>query len=48
MNGYEAQLKQLLSEHGWSFYRNGKGSHEIGLKTVKTRKPFPKIANRGI
>lgn len=32
MNGYEAQLKKLLAEHGWSFIRPGKGSHEIWAK----------------
>ncbi|MEO8719428.1 MAG: type II toxin-antitoxin system HicA family toxin [Burkholderiales bacterium] len=29
MKGYEAELKKILSEHGWSRIRSGKGSHEI-------------------
>ena len=29
MNGYEAELKRLLTKHGWHKVRNGKGSHEI-------------------
>lgn len=28
MNGYERELKKLLSAHGWTFARHGKGSHE--------------------
>lgn len=32
MNGYEAQIKKLPSEHGWRFIRPGKGSHEIWAK----------------
>ena len=29
MNGYEAQIKKILGQHGWKYLRNGKGSHEI-------------------
>jgi len=42
MNGYEAQLKQLLSEHGWSFFRSGKGSHEIWAQNGNHPQTIPK------
>ena len=42
MNGYEAQLKRLLGEHGWSFCRSGKGSHEIWTKVGKNPQTLPK------
>jgi serine/threonine-protein kinase HipA len=29
MKGYEAELKRLLAQNGWAFFRQGKGSHEI-------------------
>lgn len=29
MNGYEKQIKEKLKENGWTFLRNGTGSHEI-------------------
>jgi predicted RNA binding protein YcfA (HicA-like mRNA interferase family) len=32
MNGYESQIKTILSQHGWAYLRNGKGSHEIWKK----------------
>lgn len=32
MNGYEAQIKELLRENGWEKIRSGKGSHEIWAK----------------
>ena len=28
MNGYEKQIKAILTEHGWKLLRKGKGSHE--------------------
>ncbi|MBS3953659.1 MAG: type II toxin-antitoxin system HicA family toxin [Methylomicrobium sp.] len=28
MNGFEKQVKQILSEQGWKFLRSAKGSHE--------------------
>jgi len=28
MNGYEKQVKKILTEHGWTLLRPGKGSHE--------------------
>jgi len=37
MNGYEKQIKEILKQHGWSFLRRGKGSHDIwsnGNKSV--------------
>jgi predicted RNA binding protein YcfA (HicA-like mRNA interferase family) len=42
MNGYEAQLKKLLSDHGWYFDRNGKGSHEIWVKKGCIPQTIPK------
>lgn len=32
MNGFEAEIKRLLYDHGWRYLRNGKGSHEIWVK----------------
>ena len=32
MNGYYKQVTQLLKDHGFSFIRSGKGSHEIWSK----------------
>lgn len=32
MNGYEAQVKEVLALHGWQLLRKGKGSHEIWSK----------------
>lgn len=29
MNGFEKQIKELLRHHGWTFFRSGKGSHEV-------------------
>lgn len=29
MNGYEKQIKALLTQHGWELVRTGKGSHEV-------------------
>lgn len=29
MKGYEKQVKELLTQHGWIFLRCGKGSHDI-------------------
>jgi predicted RNA binding protein YcfA (HicA-like mRNA interferase family) len=29
MNGYEKEVKAVLTEHGWYFLRRGKGSHDI-------------------
>lgn len=29
MNGYESQVKAILTQHGWKLSRSGKGSHEI-------------------
>ena len=37
MNGFEKQVKDQLKQHGWSFLRHGKGSHDIwtdGKNTV--------------
>ena len=28
MNGYEKQVKSILTQHGWVLVRTGKGSHE--------------------
>ena len=32
MNGYYVQVTLLLKQAGFSFYRQGKGSHEIWIK----------------
>jgi predicted RNA binding protein YcfA (HicA-like mRNA interferase family) len=29
MNGFEKPIKDILRENGWTFIRQGKGSHEI-------------------
>lgn len=29
MNGYEKQVKAILTTHGWKLLRPGKGSHEF-------------------
>ena len=29
MNGYYKIVIEILKEHGYRYYRNGKGSHEI-------------------
>ena len=29
MDGFEKQVKKLLTKHGWYLLRSGKGSHEI-------------------
>ena len=42
MNGYEALLKRLLTENGWSFLRAGKGSHEIWMKVGNAPQTIPK------
>ncbi|BCG63994.1 MAG: toxin [Methyloprofundus sp.] len=38
MNGYEKQVKAILTSHGWRLLRSGKGSHEYwgkgGYKSV--------------
>ena len=28
MNGYEKEVKKILTEHGWKYIRQAKGSHE--------------------
>ncbi|MFW5450179.1 MAG: type II toxin-antitoxin system HicA family toxin, partial [Methylophagaceae bacterium] len=28
MNGFEKDVKKILTDHGWSFFRQAKGSHE--------------------
>lgn len=33
MNGYEKQVKAILTEHGWQLLRHGKGSHEYWGKS---------------
>jgi predicted RNA binding protein YcfA (HicA-like mRNA interferase family) len=42
MNGYEAQIKKLLFEHGWRFIRAAKGTHEIWAKDGETPQTIPK------
>ena len=32
MNGYYKIVIEILKEHGYRYYRNGKGSHEIWIK----------------
>jgi predicted RNA binding protein YcfA (HicA-like mRNA interferase family) len=29
MNNYDIIVKDILSKHGWKFYRHGKGSHDM-------------------
>jgi predicted RNA binding protein YcfA (HicA-like mRNA interferase family) len=29
MNDYGVSVKDILSKHGWSFFRHGKGSHDM-------------------
>jgi predicted RNA binding protein YcfA (HicA-like mRNA interferase family) len=41
MNGYEAQLKKILSSHGWACLRKGKGSHEIWGKAGMPSQTIP-------
>jgi predicted RNA binding protein YcfA (HicA-like mRNA interferase family) len=36
MNGYEAEIKRILSNNGWSKLRNGKGSHEVWTNGTKS------------
>lgn len=36
MNGYESQIKSILSQHGWRYLRSGKGSHEIWVNGKKS------------
>ncbi len=31
MNGYAAQVKAALAQHGWKILRSGKGSHEVWI-----------------
>lgn len=38
MNGYYKLVAALLSKQGFAYYRNGKGSHEIWVKTDKNGK----------
>lgn len=33
MNGFENAVKDKLREHGWSFARSAKGSHEYWTKS---------------
>ena len=32
MADYTKLVQNKLSDHGWSFYRHGKGSHDIWIK----------------
>lgn len=41
MKGYEAELKRILSEHGWEKIRSGKGSHEIWGKAGHRPQTIP-------
>lgn len=41
MNGYYKSVSKLLKEHGFSYIKNGKGSHEIwGKEDLKVLLPF--------
>jgi len=42
MNGYEALIKDILSKHGWTFLRSGKGSHEIWTDGKSGKTTIPK------
>lgn len=44
MNGYYNQVIAMLKQHGYSFLRQGKGSHEIwsnGLRNQVVSKNMP-------
>ena len=43
--GYYDQLIKILKQYGFTFLRQGKGSHEIWNSPI-TQKPFPTITNR--
>lgn len=43
MNGYYKLVTTLLSKQGFVYYRNGKGSHEIWVKTDKNGKLLGRI-----
>lgn len=50
MNGYYAQVAAKLKEHGYTFLRQGKGSHEIWSngkrnQTVSKNMPARDMAN---
>ena len=34
MADYTKPVREKLDEHGWSFHRRGKGSHDIWIKPV--------------
>ena len=34
MADYTKLIRDILDEHGWSFHRHGKGSHDIWIKRV--------------
>lgn len=41
MNGFEKEVKAILTEHGWYYLRHAKGSHDIwtnGKKCVSVNK----------
>ena len=42
MNGYEEEIKRLLSQNCWTKLRNGKGSHEIWSKEGQSPQTIPK------
>jgi predicted RNA binding protein YcfA (HicA-like mRNA interferase family) len=51
MNGYYAQVIAALKEYGYTFFRQGKGSHEIwsnGVRhqTVSKNMPSRDMANQ--
>jgi hypothetical protein len=37
MSGYTRELKKILSEAGCSFFRQGKGDHEIWISPLSKR-----------
>lgn len=37
MNGYYSQVIAVLKQHGYSFLRQGKGSHEIWTNKVRNQ-----------
>lgn len=50
MNGYYAQVIAVLKQHGYSFLRQGKGSHEIWTnksrnQVVSKNMPARQMAN---
>ena len=46
MADYTKTVKNILDEHGWSFHRHGKGSHDIWIKSSESVVVLKNIKSR--